>query len=408
MKKIELLAPAGDLERLKIAILYGADAIYLGGKKFSLRSRASNFELSDIAEGVRFANEHGAKIHVTVNMLPHEEDLDGLEEYLIELENIGVTAVICASPYIAMTAKRVAPKLEVHISTQHSSTNSAAVQYWKEKGMDRVVLARECTLKDIQKTATHSDLPLEVFIHGGMCVSYSGRCVLSNHMTLRDANRGGCAQSCRWKYRLYDGETQLHDDHDLFSMSSKDLMAAKFIPDLIEMGIASLKIEGRMKSAYYIATLIKVYRMLIDEIYEKGRLNDKRMDWYYNELAKAENRPTSIGFYEGQPLPSSHLYGVNGAGVTQEFIAYVLDYDDETAMATLEVRNYFQGNTLVEVFGPHIPMTQFQLEELYDLEGNCLDVANKPMQVIKTHVSLPLEKDAMIRKVMNKDRRNIY
>lgn len=408
MNKIELLAPAGDLERLKIAVLYGANAIYLGGKKFSLRSRASNFEMEDIAEGVRFAKEHGAHIHVTVNMLPHEEDLHGLEEYLKELESVGVTAVICASPYIAMTAKRVAPKLEVHISTQHSSTNSAAVAYWKEKGMDRVVLARECTLEDIKETAKHSDLPLEVFIHGGMCISYSGRCVLSNHMTGRDANRGGCAQSCRWKYRLFDEETQLHDDEDLFSMSSKDLMAAKFIPDLIEMNIASLKIEGRMKSAYYIATLIKTYRMLIDEVYEKGRLDDKRMAWYYNELAKAENRPTGVGFYEGQPQPTAHLYGVNGAGVTQEFIAYVLDYNADNQIATLEVRNNFKGKIPVEVFGPHISMTQFRLDELYDMEGNLLEVANKPMQIIQTKVSVPMEKDAMIRKVMIKDRSTIY
>lgn len=408
MKKIELLAPAGDLERLKIAVLYGADAVYVGGKQFSLRSRASNFELADIAEGVRFAKEHHAHVHVTVNMLPHEEDLDGLVEYLQELEKIGVTAVICASPYIAQTAKRVAPKLEVHISTQHSSTNSAAVAYWQEKGMDRVVLARECTLEDIRATAAHSSLPLEVFIHGGMCISYSGRCVLSNHMTARDANRGGCAQSCRWKYRLYDGDKQLHNDQDLFSMSSKDLMAAKYIFDLIDMGIASLKIEGRMKSAYYVATLIKTYRMLIDEIYDTGRLDDKRMAWYYNELAKAENRPTGVGFYEGQPPASAHLYGVNGAGVTQEFIAYVLDYDRESGTATLEVRNNFKGNILVEVFGPHINMTKFMLEDLYDVEGNLLEVANRPMQIIKTHVSVPMEKDAMIRKVMKKDRSTIY
>lgn len=408
MKKIELLAPAGDLERLKIAVLYGADAVYLGGKKFSLRSRASNFELADIAEGVRFAKEHGANVHVTVNMLPHEDDLDGLCEYLRELESIGVTAVICASPHIAMTAKKAAPKLEVHISTQHSSANSAAVSFWNEKGMDRVVLARECTLEDIRRTARKSELPLEVFIHGGMCISYSGRCVLSNHMTARDANRGGCAQSCRWKYRLYDKETQLHDEHDLFSMSSKDLMAARYIPDLIEMGIASLKIEGRMKSSYYIATLVKTYRMLIDEVYETGRLSDKRMEWYCNELSKAENRPTGVGFYEGQPLPQAHLYGVNGAGVTQEYIAYVLDYDESEQMATLEVRNHFCGHIAAEVFGPHIAMREFQLEDLYDLDGNLLEVANKPMQIIKTHVSVPMEKDAMIRKVMKKDRSMIY
>lgn len=320
MKKIELLAPAGDLERLKIAILYGADAVYLGGKQFSLRSRASNFELADIEEGVKFAKQHNAHVHVTVNMLPHEEDLHGLEEYLKALEAIGVTAIICASPHIAMCAKKIAPALEVHLSTQHSSTNSAAIAYWKDMGIDRVVLARELSLTDIQKTAKHSALPIEVFIHGGMCISYSGRCVLSNHMTGRDANRGGCAQSCRWKYRLYDDHNPLHDERDLFSMSSKDLMAARYIPELIQANIASLKIEGRMKSAYYIATLIHAYRGLIDEVYSQKGISEERMEWYCNEISKAENRPTANGFYEGLPKANDHLYGVNGAGVDRKSV----------------------------------------------------------------------------------------
>lgn len=408
MNKIELLAPAGDLERLKIAILYGADAVYLGGKQFSLRSRASNFSLADIAEGVKFANQYGAHVHVTVNMLPHEEDLEGLEAYLKALEEIGVTAIICASMAIAMCAKRVAPKLEVHISTQHSSTNSAAVNYWKEKGADRVVLARELTLDQIKATLAHSALPIEVFIHGGMCISYSGRCMLSNHMTMRDANRGGCAQSCRWKYRLFENEQPIHDEHDLFSMSSKDLMAARFLPDLIQANVASIKIEGRMKSTYYIATLVHTYRMLIDEFYETGYIDDKRMDWYCLELAKAENRPTGPGFYLGTPKAVDHLFGVNGAGVTGEYIAYVLDYDDVTQMATLEVRNKFDPHTQAEVFGPHIVPTKFLIEELYDEDGLQLETANKPMSIVKVHTSVKMEKHAMIRKVMEKDRSHIY
>lgn len=408
MEKIELLAPAGDLERLKIAVLYGADAVFLGGKKFSLRSRASNFDIEDIAEGVRFANEHGAKVHVTVNMLPHEEDLEGLKEYLMELERIGVTAIICASPHIAKTAKTYAPKLEVHISTQHSSTNSAAVAYWKKRGMDRVVLARELTMEDIRQTTKNSELPIEVFVHGGMCVAYSGRCVLSNNMTGRDANRGGCAQSCRWKYQLFDKDVALHDEQNLFSMSSKDLMAAKFIPELIEAGVASLKIEGRMKSAYYIATLIKTYRMLIDEVYEKGSIDESRMQWYYQELSKAENRPTGVGFYEGLPSPFGQLYGVNGAGVTQEFVAYVLDYNAADGTTVIEVRNNFSPNSEVEIFGPSISTTSFVIGDLYDQDGEKVDVANKPMQILTTKLPVPAQQHAMIRKVMKKDRSNIY
>ena len=264
------------------------------------------------------------------------------------------------------------------------------------------------TLKEIQETAKHAQMPLEVFIHGGMCISYSGRCVLSNNMTGRDANRGGCAQSCRWKYRLYEKERPLHDEQDLFSMSSKDLMAARFIPDLIQAGIASLKIEGRMKSAYYIATLIKTYRLLIDEVYEKGNLSEERLLWYYQELAKAENRPTAIGFYEGQPLPQAQLYGVNGAGVTQEFIAYVLAYDADTQIATLEVRNNFKPFIEAEVFGPHITTTRFTFAELYDKDGKAMEVAKTPMQIITAKVPCVMEKDAMIRKVMKKDRSAIY
>ena len=408
MSRIELLSPAGDLERLKIAILYGADAVYIGGKKFSLRSRASNFEIEDIAEAVKFADAHGARIHVTVNMLPHEEDLHDLREYLVQLETIGVTAVICASATIAMCAKRFAPKLEVHLSTQHSTCNSGAIAFWKSQGVDRVVLARECSLSDIQATASVSPLPVEVFIHGGMCISYSGRCTLSNAMTNRDANRGGCAQSCRWKYRLYEKDKQLNDEAELFSMSSKDLMAAQFIPDLIKANVASLKIEGRMKSTYYIATVVKTYRMLIDEVYELGSISEERMAYYLEELSKAENRPTSIGFYQGLPRYDAHLYGVNGAGVTQEFIASVLDYDETTQMATLVVRNNFAIGCEAEVFGPHITNEPFIMDDCYNEENEKVEVANKPMQVLRTKIPFKVERNDMIRKRMIKDRRSIY
>ena len=407
MKKIELLAPAGDLARLKICVLYGADAIYIGGKSFSLRSRASNFDLKDIKEGVEFAHAHGSKVHVTMNILPHEQDLQGLDEYLLALETIGVDAIIVASPYIMSRAKQIAPKLEVHVSTQHSSTNSYAAKYWQSKGMDRVVLARECSLKQIQDACANSDVEIEVFVHGAMCISYSGRCMLSNHMTLRDANRGGCAQSCRWKYRMYDGDEAIHDQNDLFSMSSKDLVGARYIPDLIEAGVASLKIEGRMKSAYYIATLIKTYRMLIDEYYEKG-LSEKRIAYYEQELTKCENRPTAHGFYEGYPKACDHLYGINGAGVTQEYIAYVLDYNQETNVATLQVRNNFSSFIEAEIFGPSIAPTKFEIKEIYDLDGNVMDVARTPMQIVTIHSPIKMEKDAMIRKIYVKDRSDIY
>lgn len=399
MEKIELLAPAGDLERLRIAAMYGADAVYIGGKQFSLRSRASNFTLSDIAAGVAFARQYHTKVHVTVNMLPHEEDWNGLSDYLQALQEVGVHAIIVASPAIAYHAKRCAPRLEVHISTQHSTTNSAAIRFWKQQGMDRVVLARECTLEQIEATLAHAALPVEVFIHGGMCISYSGRCVLSNHMTNRDANRGGCAQSCRWKYALYQGKERIFDHEKLFSMSSKDLQAVAYIPRLIEAKAASLKIEGRMKSAYYIATVVHAYRMLIDEYYACGQLSKERIAFYEEEIAKAENRPTGPGFYRGLPRMEDHLYGVNGAGVTQEYIAYVKEYDPLSRRAIVQVKNRFYPHIEAEVFGPHTAPTRFFIEAVYDMEGNALSVVNQPMQLVSFISPIPLEEHAMIRKL---------
>lgn len=399
MNKIELLAPAGNLEKAKIAILYGADAVYIGGKQFSLRSRASNFSIDEIAELVQFANAHHAHVHVTVNMLPHESDLEGIEEYLQTLDSIGVHAIIVASPSIMMLAKKLGCHFEVHVSTQHSSTNSSAVQFWKEKGMDRVVLARECGMDAIQSICEKNLLPIEVFIHGGMCISFSGRCVLSNHMTLRDANRGGCAQSCRWKYHLMDQEEEISDPNNLFSMSSKDLQAVDYIEDFIRMGVASLKIEGRMKSAYYLATVVSSYRMLIDSIYEKGHADALIIERVKKEIAKAENRPTGPGFYEGLPGFEVQLYQDHDETVTQEYVAIVQSYDEESQIATLQVKNHFVPNQDLEIFGPHIPSTIVHVGNVYDVDENLVEVCNKPMQVIHTKWQGPIEENAMIRKI---------
>ncbi len=399
MKKIELLAPAGNLEKAKIAILYGADAVYIGGKQFSLRSRASNFSIEEIHELVNFANDHGAHVHVTVNMLPHESDLEGIEEYLKSLDSIGVHAIIVASPNIMMLAKKLGCKFEVHVSTQHSSTNSSAVSFWKQKGMDRVVLGRECGLSDIESICKNNILPIEVFIHGGMCISFSGRCVLSNHMTLRDANRGGCAQSCRWKYHLMDDDVELSDSNNLFSMSSRDLQAVDYIESFIKMGVSSLKIEGRMKSAYYLATVVSSYRMLIDSIYESGSASTSLLEYVKKEISKAENRPTGPGFYEGLPGYKVQLYQDHDETVTQEYVAIVLDYDKNTNVATLQVKNHFVPNHDLEIFGPHIRSTIIHVGTVYDMDENILDVCNKPMQVVKTVWNGPIEKDAMIRKI---------
>lgn len=399
MNRIELLAPAGNLEKAKIAILYGADAVYIGGKQFSLRSRASNFTKEDMVELVKFANDHDAKVHVTVNLLPHDEDLAGLTEYLQTLDEIGVHAIIVASPAIMKLAKKLECRFEIHVSTQHSSTNSKAARFWKEQGMDRVVLGRECTLEEVRSICEKKILPIEVFIHGGMCISYSGRCVLSNHMTLRDANRGGCAQSCRWKYHLMDEEIELSDPEDLFSMSSKDLQAVRYIEKLIQYGVSSLKIEGRMKSAYYLATVVSSYRYLIDRIMEKGYADEEGIQNAEKEIRKAENRPTGPGFYEGIPDENVQLYVDHDEIVTQEYVASVLDYDPFTKEAKLQVKNHFLPNRTMEIFGPHIESVLVNVGKIYDENGIELEVCNKPMQIVYTKWDGPIEKDAMIRKV---------
>lgn len=398
-KNIELLAPAGDLERAKTAIRFGANAVYLGGKRFSLRSRASNFEICDIKEACDYAREYGAHIHVTINMIPHDEDLDGLEDYVKELESAGVTAVIVASPSIIQTVKRVAPKLEVHLSTQMSTTNLKAIEYYKRLGVDRIVFARECDLKEVTHIAKNSPVPTEAFIHGGMCVNYSGRCTLSNAMTLRDANRGGCAQSCRWKYHLLQGEHEISTVDNLFSMSSKDLMAVEFMYDLMEANVASLKIEGRMKSAYYIASVVHAYRKCIDEIASTGkRLSPERLAYYIDELAKAENRPTSSGFYRGLPTYRDHLYGVNGAGVTHDFVGLVLSYDKSSQTALVQVRNVFKVNDELEVFGPKIDNESFIVQSITNGDDCMIEVANQPMTEVRVSIPFTVYPEDMIRR----------
>ena len=400
MKKIELLAPAGDLEKCKTAILYGADAVYLGGKKFSLRSRASNFDIEDIKEACDFARSHNANIHVTVNIIPHESDFEGIKEYLKTLEEIGVTAIIVASPAIGQIARKVASKLEIHLSTQLSITNYKSVEYFDDIKPDRVVLARECTMDEIRYITKNIKTNTETFIHGGMCVNYSGRCTISNALTLRDANRGGCAQSCRWKYHLYDGDNKISDDEILFSMSSKDLMAIDKVYDMIEANVSSLKIEGRMKSNYYIATVVKTYRKLIDEIYETKKRPDKdRIEYYEREIAKAENRLTSSGFYDGLPDESGHLYGVNGAGVTHDFIGVILDQDDDYAY--VQTRNLYRLNDELEVFGPNIDNETFVVTTIIDENDENVELVNRPMSVMKINIPFKVSKGDMIRRFHN-------
>ncbi|WP_324176879.1 peptidase U32 family protein [Staphylococcus pseudintermedius] len=405
MKKPELLAPAGNLEKLKIAVHYGADAVFIGGQEYGLRSNADNFTMDEIREGVEFAHRYGAKIYVTTNIIAHDENMEGLDDYLEQLEATGATGIIVADPLIIETCKRVAPKLEIHLSTQQSLSNYKAVEYWKEEGLDRVVLARETGAMEMQEIKDKVDIEIEAFIHGAMCIAYSGRCTLSNHMTARDSNRGGCCQSCRWDYDLLtvdnDGELDVYyEDGNAvpFAMSPRDLKLIESIPNMMDLGIDSLKIEGRMKSIHYIATVVSVYRKVIDA-YAADPENFKiKPEWLF-ELDKCANRDTAPAFFKGTPGYEEQMFGNESSKKAPfDFIGLVLDYDKDNQMATIQQRNHFKPGQEVEFFGPEIQTFKQVVDKIYDEEGNELDAARHPLQVVQIKVDQPIYPNNMMRK----------
>ncbi|MCL1950240.1 MAG: U32 family peptidase [Turicibacter sp.] len=398
IKKPELLAPAGSLEKLKIAVRYGADAVFIGGQEFGLRSNAKNFSLEEMEEAVQFATGYGAKIYITTNIIAHNENMDGLEEYLRALGKIGVTGIIVADPLIIETCKRVAPNVEVHLSTQQSTMNYMAVRYWEQEGLHRVVLARETTKEEISEIMEKTDVEIEAFIHGAMCIAYSGRCTLSNHMTARDSNRGGCCQSCRWEYDLVHEDQKVYSEEaPQFAMSPKDLNLLRSVPEMIELGIDSLKIEGRMKSIHYIATVVSTYRKLID-MYCEDPDNFVFDEDLQRELAKCANREAAPAFFEGIPSHEEQMYGNRDEHPTQDFIGLVLDYDEETGEALIEQRNHFKAGELVEFFGPHISTRTTNVAGLTDEEGTKLDAARHPKQIVKFKVPFKVNPYDMMRK----------
>lgn len=402
VKKPELLAPAGNLEKLKIAVQYGADAVFIGGQEYGLRSNADNFTFEEMKEGVEFAKQYGARIYVTTNIFAHNENIDGLEDYLIGLKEAGVAGIIVADPLIIETCRKVAPEIEVHLSTQQSLSNWKAVQFWKEEGLERVVLARETSAEEIREMKEKVDIEIETFIHGAMCIAYSGRCTLSNHMTARDSNRGGCCQSCRWDYDLYQLEGSeetpkfAEGDH-AFAMSPKDLKLIESIPRMIELGIDSLKIEGRMKSIHYIATVVSVYRKVIDAYCADPENFVIKQEWL-EELDKCANRETATAFFEGVPGYNEQMFGNHSKKTSFDFAGLVLDYDAQTQMVTLQQRNYFKPGDEVEFFGPEIENFTQVVETIWDEDGNELDVARHPLQIVKFKMDKPVYINNMMRK----------
>lgn len=403
MDKIELLAPAGDLEKLKTAIDYGADAVYLGGEAFGLRKASKNFSIEKIKEGVAYAHARGRKVHVTLNIIPHDKDFAGLDEYLHALEEAKVDAVIVADPGIFMRVKK-ASSIPVHMSTQGSLTNSETVRFWRDLGAERVVLARELTLDEIRAIEKDVDgVEIETFVHGAMCMSYSGRCLMSNYMTGRDANQGDCAQPCRYKYHLVEenrpGEYFPIEstEEGSFILNSKDLCMIEHIDELIEAGIRSLKIEGRVKSAYYLATVIRAYRMAIDAYYADPK-NYRYDPRWLEEIKKVSHRDFTTGFYYGEAKGPEGISNSVTYIKDYDFVGVVLDYDPETKRATIEQRNRIFVGDEVEVFGPGKDYFTWTIEDMVDEAGTPLEVANKARQVFTAAIPHPVEAKDMIRK----------
>lgn len=394
MKKPELLAPAGDLERLKVACLYGADAVYIGGPNFGLRANATNFTLDEIKEGVKFAHNYGKKVYVTVNIVLHNKELKTLVAYLKELEQTGIDAIIVSDPGVIEVAKKHT-SLEIHLSTQQSTLNVAAVKFFKKQGVTRIVLAREATKEEIQEILNEVDIEIEVFIHGAMCSSYSGRCVLSNFLTARDSNRGGCSQICRWDFDLYNQEDESIEGDKPFTFCTKDLSMLKHLNEMIDMGITSFKIEGRMRSIYYIATVVDTYRKVIDT-YLKDPKNYIYQPQLERILRQVANRDSIPQFFNHKNDHECQYYNGRMELSNQDFLGVVLDYKD--GIVTLEQRNYFKVGDIVEFFGPHHETFTFIIPKVKNEAGEEIDIVRHPRQVVTFPCNLPLEQLDMMRK----------
>lgn len=382
--KPELLAPAGDLERLKIAILYGADAVYLGGPSLGLRANAINFTFEELEEGCRFAHEHNARIHVTVNIVLHNKEIREVKDYLIRLEKIGVDAIIVSDPAIIDLALKYT-NLEIHLSTQQSTLNREACLYWYKKGVKRIVMGREASREEIKDIIDNVPIDVECFIHGAMCASYSGRCVLSNFLTARDANRGGCSQICRWDFNLLGDSKKLKGDKD-FTLCTKDLSMLKYLNKMIDMGITSFKIEGRMRSIYYVATIVDVYRRFIDA-YLSGDKTYNNYDYYEQVLRNCANRDAVPQFFNGVNDVTTQYYNGREEVSNQDFLGIILSYDNKTNLALVEERNYFKVGDKVDIFGPNIEPFTFTIFEIFDSDYNEIDVVRHPKQLV--YVKIP-------------------
>jgi putative protease len=398
--KPEILAPAGNLEKLKIALLYGADAVYLGGHQFGLRSAAGSFTREEMETGVRFAHQQGKKVYVTVNIFAHNRDLPTLPSYLQILASLGVDGIIVSDPGVFQIARRTVPELPVHISTQANVTNLAAVRFWEELGAARVILGRELSLEEIKEIRLSSDLELESFVHGAMCLAYSGRCFLSSYLTGRSANRGYCTHPCRWQYYLLEEKRPgeyfpvLEDNRGTAIMSSRDLCLIRHIPELIDAGLTSWKIEGRMRSIHYVATVTKTYRQALDLYWEDPENYSFQESWW-GELEKTSDRGFTSGFFFGQPEMETERREEQ----QWEFAGVILSYDRQRQKALVEQRNRFSQKDMLEIFGPNTPGKVFILDYLENEQGERISSAPHPQQKVWIHVPMEVEPFSLIRRL---------
>ena len=405
MKAPELLVPAGSLEVLKIAVVFGADAVYIGGEAFGLRAKARNFSREDMEEGIAFAHARDVKVYVTANILAHNEDLTGVREYFLELKEIGPDALIISDPGVFQAAREICPEIEVHISTQANNTNYGTYLFWHRLGARRVVSARELSLKEIRdiREQIPEELEIETFIHGAMCISYSGRCLLSNYLTGRDANQGECTHPCRWKYALMEeqrpGEYMpvFENERGTFIFNSKDLCMIEHVPELIEAGIDSFKIEGRMKTALYVATVARAYRKAIDDYRENPEIFAQNLEWYKEEIGKCTNREFTTGFFFGKPGSDAQIYKSSTYVKNYTYLGTIEEVD-ERGYGRLEQKNKFSVGETIEVMKPDGRNLSAEVRRLLDQEGNDQESAPHARQILYAELDVPVEAFDILRR----------
>ena len=401
LQKPELLAPAGNMEKLHMALLYGADAVYLGGKMFGLRAFASNFSLAEMDEAVAFAHSLHKKVYVTVNIFAHNEDINNLPDYLRSLQAIGVDALLISDFGVWSVAREIIPEMPLHVSTQANTTNWAAVKAWENLGASRVVLARELSFTEMKEIGSKTEVELEAFVHGAMCISYSGRCWLSSYLTGRDGNRGACAQVCRWEFSLTEknrpGEVYdvAGDEQGTYIMNSKDLCLLPYLLQLMEAGICSFKIEGRMKSAHYAASVVSVYRRAIDACWRDPQHYTVKQEWL-DELEKVSHRPYTTGFALGKPDASAQVYTTSSYLQTHEFVGLVRDWDN--GRLTVEQRNHMKEGETLEVFCPDGSLRTLVLKEMRNQDGEPIVAAQHPQMVFTCRAAESIPESSILRR----------